>query len=488
MSSQSSNNRVGQQGRFQEVICTQVPTRSWQLACDGFGNLAARTGTGTAQSTTISTPTNATTNQLSGYSYDANGNQISTGYSYDVENRMSFANGGGVQYFYDAQNKRVWQASCTTSGYCTPGPGWVLNLNQDTVNLFGADGKQLASYQAGGAWNPSGGINVAMGFSYTNTRVYFGGRLVGQQVGTNGYLAVIQDRLGSVGKYYPYGEERNAPQLPNDQVKFATYTRDSATGNDYADQRYYTSVLGRFMTPDLVSGQATNPQSWNRYNYGIADPINYRDPKGLFVEPPDPGPEPDPQQPSPRPQPLPKDPPNANSPFPECNKSGSPTEDKNLEFIADNYDDAAAIGKKYGVPTDWVLGWAAEESGYGHVDPQASIQNNFYNESLPKNGVTGGWAGAVPCPANAVAGWACFNSFYDSANAALNKVGQTIANILSQNPTDSIADVFQAINNIYHWDTGDDASRYGQKIQNVISGNASNLDKRIDCLKKNGYI
>ena len=81
-------------------------------AYDGFGNLTSRTGTGTAQSTTISTPTNATTNRLSGYTYDANGNLISTGYTYDVENRISFANAGGVQYFYDAQNKRVWQASC----------------------------------------------------------------------------------------------------------------------------------------------------------------------------------------------------------------------------------------------------------------------------------------------------------------------------------------------------------------------------------------
>ena len=52
-------------------------------AYDGFGNLTGRTGTGTAQATTISTPTNATTNQLSGYTYDANGNLISTGYAYD---------------------------------------------------------------------------------------------------------------------------------------------------------------------------------------------------------------------------------------------------------------------------------------------------------------------------------------------------------------------------------------------------------------------
>ena len=249
-------------------------------AYDGFGNLTGRTGTGTAQSTTISTPTSATTNRLSGYTYDANGNLISTGYTYDVENRISFANAGGVQYFYDAQNKRVWQATCIP-GYCTPGGTWYLNTA--TVNLFGADGKQLASYGPQPAWNNMTTNQVAINFSPSAVRSYFGGKLVGQQLGLNIYEPVIQDRLGSVGKYYPYGEERNSPQLPNDQVKFATYTRDSATGNDYADQRYYTSVLGRFMTPDPVTGDAKNPQSWNRYGYAGADPANFGDPSGLTV-------------------------------------------------------------------------------------------------------------------------------------------------------------------------------------------------------------
>ncbi len=40
---------------------------------DGFGNLTGRVGTGAAQSTTMSTPADAATNRLSGYSYDANG-------------------------------------------------------------------------------------------------------------------------------------------------------------------------------------------------------------------------------------------------------------------------------------------------------------------------------------------------------------------------------------------------------------------------------
>ena len=119
-------------------------------------------------------------------------------------------------------------------------------------------------------------------FGVVAVRSYFGGRLVGQQLGANIYEPVIQDRLGSVGKYYPYGEERNSPQLPNDQVKFATYTRDSATGNDYADQRYYTSTLGRFMTVDPGNaGAINNPQSLNRYTYVIGDPVNSFDPEGL---------------------------------------------------------------------------------------------------------------------------------------------------------------------------------------------------------------
>ncbi len=70
---------------------------------------------------------------------------------------------------------------------------------------------------------------------------------------------------------------------PNDQTKFATYTRDSATGLDYAMKRYYSSSLGRFMTPDPyhASGKGARPQSWNRYAYTRSDPVNRYDPAGL---------------------------------------------------------------------------------------------------------------------------------------------------------------------------------------------------------------
>ena len=68
-------------------------------------------------------------------------------------------------------------------------------------------------------------------------------------------------------------------------MRFATYTRDSATGNDYADQRYYSSALGRFMTFDPYWGSfhSNEPTTWNRYLYGLGDPANAADPTGLCV-------------------------------------------------------------------------------------------------------------------------------------------------------------------------------------------------------------
>ena len=53
---------------------------------------------------------------------------------------------------------------------------------------------------------------------------------------------------------------------------------------DYADQRYYSSIMGRFLTPDPMGKAAADPansQSWNRYSYTLADPVNTNDPSGL---------------------------------------------------------------------------------------------------------------------------------------------------------------------------------------------------------------
>jgi RHS repeat-associated protein len=95
-----------------------------------------------------------------------------------------------------------------------------------------------------------------------------------------------------VAAYYPYGEYEGTAS--GDDVRFATYVRDSATGLDYAVNRYYSSIIGRFMTPDpsRTSVDQRSPQSWNRYAYVHNDPVNFYDPDGTFLRVPDPSAEP----------------------------------------------------------------------------------------------------------------------------------------------------------------------------------------------------
>jgi RHS repeat-associated protein len=66
------------------------------------------------------------------------------------------------------------------------------------------------------------------------------------------------------------------------RTKFATYFRD-LPGLDYARQRYYSNVTGRFLTPDpggFRTANLKNPIHWNRYVYASDDPINRVDPSG----------------------------------------------------------------------------------------------------------------------------------------------------------------------------------------------------------------
>jgi RHS repeat-associated protein len=240
---------------------------------DGFGNLLSKTVT-SGSAPTLSQAVNSANNQIVGQGYDANGNQTSPPNNsgeliYDAENRLT-QNSVSIQYAYDSQNKRVWVGTLVSG-----------SLTSQSANLYGIDGQKLGAYSL--SVSSSGITDTA-----TSLSVYFGHKRVGIVSG-GGTLAFVQDRLGSNMSWaidrvslYPWGEDRGTP-APNDQIKFATYTRDSATQLDYADQRYYSNV-GRFMSPDPAGANAASPRkpaSWNRYAYAGGDPVNRNDPTGL---------------------------------------------------------------------------------------------------------------------------------------------------------------------------------------------------------------
>ena len=86
-----------------------------------------------------------------------------------------------------------------------------------------------------------------------------------------------------VGTFFPWGEAKGGYN-PQDTWNFGTYWHDSASGLDYANNRYYSNAYGRFMTPDpyRASGGPSDPGSWNRYAYVGSDPINRADPRGSY--------------------------------------------------------------------------------------------------------------------------------------------------------------------------------------------------------------
>jgi RHS repeat-associated protein len=249
---------------------TGNPQGAWTqtFAFDGFGNLTQKTGSNAPSNAFLAT--NPATNQLTsnGAQYDGNGNLTAYGtgsfavsYAYDIENRLSSALPAGTVetlFGYDYGNQRVYQGSYNTS---------ALTYSNEQIYFYGPNSKKL------GAWSlsSSGGTYT---LTATATNIWFAGRIL-----------TPKDRRRSAGKYFPFGEDRanpNPANPANDKEKFAKYTRDSATGLDYAYQRYYNSQLGRFHTPDPFSAsqRLATPQSWNRFSYASDDPVNRIDPNG----------------------------------------------------------------------------------------------------------------------------------------------------------------------------------------------------------------
>lgn len=246
---------------------------------DGFGNLTDQNVTfGTAPALHVTY--DPATNRQTGECADANGNLCGSYYSYDVENRFvrkgaSWSVTPDVAYSYRPGNKRIWKGT----NYVVNENNWSLPSNEE-VTFWSVNGQKLATYSLS-QYQPGGYYTlpqlVAM---QTGTNYYFGGKLVKNSTGY-----VTPDRLGSIGKYFPYGQER--PSATTDgKEKFATYFRDSETGLDYAQNRYHQPGMGRFMTPDpyKASGGPSDPGSWNRYAYTRGDPVNRADPGGLDDE------------------------------------------------------------------------------------------------------------------------------------------------------------------------------------------------------------
>jgi len=242
---------------------------------DAWGNLtnrAAAPGMSGNCTTEGLSATATNQNQLSGIGlqYDAAGNvttdNIGGAITYDAENRM--VNYAGYTYSYDADGMRMEKSSGTMYW---PGPGGEVltetslsgTINEEYIYL---NGERIARVD-----RPSGTIHY-----------YFSDHL--------GSASVITDASGNLQEayyYYPYGGIQSTVGSDPNHYKFNGKEWDSESNLDNFGARYFTSSVGRFMTPDWAARPTAipyavfgDPQSLNLYGYVRNDPVSRADADG----------------------------------------------------------------------------------------------------------------------------------------------------------------------------------------------------------------
>jgi RHS repeat-associated protein len=246
----------------------QTAPNSWQLTFtdDIYSNRLAETPTGGAGPMPASyVVVDPTTNriQTNGALYDAVGNMVSDGvnnFVFDANNRLTQSSavpglgGNPVTFGYGPDGKLV---SKNGTIYIYAGSQPIADYpngaaaGSPSIEYINLGGRQLASIAAGTVvWNYA---------DHLSTRV---------RADASGNAAAT---LGN----FPYGEPLYRTGSATD-FQFTTYRRDGNSGLDYANARFYSSRLGRFMSPDPLLGGG--------YVYANGDPSNLIDPTGLDAD------------------------------------------------------------------------------------------------------------------------------------------------------------------------------------------------------------
>ena len=244
---------------------------------DAWGNMTAIGSVNGKPHEGLSTSANSN-NQLIGFGYDAAGNMTSNGsasYVYDAENRLVWTS--GYRYIYDGDGERVEKCAVASATTACPTSG-----STGTLYWRGVGSDPLSETDLSG--------NVQ------NTYIFFNGQRVARSDSAGAVHYYFSDHLGSHGvvenatgtvceqdiDYYPYGGEQNDYcQNATQHYKFTGKERDSESGLDNFDFRYYGSSIGRFMKPDdPFYWNQSDPQSLNLYAYVRNSPTTLTDPDG----------------------------------------------------------------------------------------------------------------------------------------------------------------------------------------------------------------
>jgi RHS repeat-associated protein len=98
-------------------------------------------------------------------------------------------------------------------------------------------------------------------------------------------LRLLTDAAGAVTGRYTYdafGNLLSSSGATANNYLYQSEQFDAGTGLVYLRARYYNPALGRFTARDPFDGFPASPASEHKYFYAAQDPVNGRDPTGLY--------------------------------------------------------------------------------------------------------------------------------------------------------------------------------------------------------------
>ncbi len=122
------------------------------------------------------------------------------------------------------------------------------------------------------------GQRIAMRYGST---VYY---LLGDHLGSTTLTVTGSGAKYAEQRYYPWGDTRYTYWKTPTAYQFTGQYQDYYIKLYHMGARMYDPELGRFISPDSIVPDFSNPQSLNRYAYVVNNPLKYRDPTGHWPE------------------------------------------------------------------------------------------------------------------------------------------------------------------------------------------------------------